>query len=200
MDSLMEKLRAAAPEVKDKREARRRARQRSNGSRRTASNASAFGPDTDIPGIPPIHKEEDEGETPSSPIEEGGLTTPILQVNGGDGATDEADPAAVAKRLLLGLRGPEAGDGSGTDDDLSKRRKENAETDRRSRRERRARGVSRDGRGRATSPALEIPTTQVVDNIEGENDAADVGSSQSNTVRKALDTPTTIVSPPPEDD
>lgn len=127
MDSLLEKLRAAAPQARDQRDRRRRARLKDRHQVRVASGQKI--PDlTEVPdaeiGLQNIEKAIDEE---GNPIVSPGLSSPR------EGDEDVADRAAA---LLQGMRG----DG---DDDAAKReslrqaRRQTAEDERRSRRRRR---------------------------------------------------------------
>lgn len=131
MDSLLEKLRAAAPQARDQRDRRRRARLKDRHQVRVASGQK-------IPDLDEIPEAEATLKTTEAPSEDDtnvlspGLSSPR---SGGD---DVADRAAA---LLQGMRG---GDGA-DDDDLERRetlrkaRRQTAEEERRLRRRRRDR-------------------------------------------------------------
>ena len=124
MDSLIEKLRAAAPQTRDQRDRRRRARLKDRHQVRVASGQKI--PDmNDVSEAEPSPRKEDsaaEESNPKSPDPEG-----------------EEDVADRAAALLQGMRG---GDGADDDDaekreSLRKARRQTAEEERRLRRRRR---------------------------------------------------------------
>ncbi|KAF3907195.1 hypothetical protein ABW21_db0209149 [Orbilia brochopaga] len=202
MDSLLERLRKAAPDVKNKKEARRRARLRStNGIRRMPSNTSLLSA-TD---------NEEASEGLATPTGEKGDTNGILK-NGddaGNGTTDKSDntspsdedPASKAKAMLLGLR--RDGEENGEEPLHQRLRRESAETDRRSRRERRMRGTKgsssehADG-GSNTSPMGTLDARTMLQGMKATEEASNEEAIV--TERERVPTPTTIVSPPPEDE
>jgi cytokinesis protein len=131
MDSLLEKLRAAAPQARDQRDRRRRARLKDRHQVRVASGQK-------IPDLDEIPEAETNLKTAEAPSEDDsnvlspGLSSPR---SGGD---DLADRAAA---LLQGMR---SGDGADDDDPerretLRKARRQTAEEERRLRRRRRDR-------------------------------------------------------------
>ncbi|KAL3594092.1 hypothetical protein FPOAC2_08397 [Fusarium poae] len=131
MDSLLEKLRAAAPQARDQRDRRRRARLKDRHQVRVASGQK-------IPDLDEIPETEASLKTAEAPSEDDsnvlspGLSSPR---SGGD---DLADRAAA---LLQGMR---SGDGADDDDPerretLRKARRQTAEEERRLRRRRRDR-------------------------------------------------------------
>lgn len=132
MDSLLEKLRAAAPQARDQRDRRRRARLKDRHQVRVASGQKI--PDFDeIPeaeaGLQPAETTIDEEGNPLSPD----LSSPK---EGGGGVDDDVADRAAA--LLQGMRG-----GEGSEQDAGKResmrqaRRQTAEEERRLRRRRR---------------------------------------------------------------
>ncbi|KAK7421353.1 hypothetical protein QQX98_002247 [Neonectria punicea] len=134
MDSLLEKLRAAAPQVRDQRDRRRRARLKDRHQVRVASGQKI--PDVDeIPEAEVSVKDKelsiDEDGNPLSPA----LSSPR------EGTDDVADRA---KALLQGMRG---GDGADDNDpekreSLRKARRQTAEEERRLRRRRREKATA----------------------------------------------------------
>ncbi|KAJ5139068.1 Diaphanous autoregulatory [Penicillium bovifimosum] len=134
MDSLLEKLRAAAPQAKDQRDRRRRARLKERHNVRVAS------------GSKPPEDAAEEGEAgadkPSNGVaddEHGLLSPPDADDEGKEGNKEEGrvsegeDVAERAANLLLGLRSnSDAGGG-----ERQRRRRESADEERRSRRMRR---------------------------------------------------------------
>ncbi|CAK7219217.1 hypothetical protein SEUCBS140593_003816 [Sporothrix eucalyptigena] len=150
MDSLLEKLRAAAPQTRDQRDRRRRARLKDRHQVRIASGQKI--PDlNEIPEAEASLQRAGGLESPTSagegPPSVGSMLSPVLGSPrpdaGGDGAGDEDDVAARAALLLQGMRGDE-------DDDLDEERRESlrkarrqtAEEERRLRRRRRDKAQS----------------------------------------------------------
>jgi cytokinesis protein len=133
MDSLLEKLRAAAPQARDQRDRRRRARLKDRHQVRVASGQKI--PDlNEIPEVEAgLRAQEDAVD------EEGNPLSPDARSH--DGEEDVADRAAA---LLQGMRG---GDGADDDDpdrreSLRKARRQTAEEERRLRRRRREKAAS----------------------------------------------------------
>ncbi|ELR03447.1 hypothetical protein GMDG_06180 [Pseudogymnoascus destructans 20631-21] len=175
MDSLLEKLRAAAPQVRDQRDRRRRARLQNKHQVRVASGQKI--PDFDeiseleagLQSLESMASEALAGESspaPSGAAEEGG---------GSD------DVAARAALLLQGMRGVEGEDAEGAerrDSARRSRRRDTAEEERKTRRRRRERagtsGVA--GEGEA-----------IVEDEEEEESPATAGSGG---------VPVTVVRPP----
>lgn len=173
MDSLLEKLRAAAPQARDQRDRRRRARLKDRHQVRVASGQQI--PDMDeIPEAEVVlqSKEQkiDEEGNPISP----GLSSPR------EGDDDVADRAAA---LLQGMRG---GDGADEDESekresLRKARRQTAEEERRLRRRRREKASSKEGEEGAagTSQADEEPSTPATTEAEGgTHDGDDDGNKE----------------------
>ncbi|RGP76296.1 cytokinesis [Fusarium sporotrichioides] len=131
MDSLLEKLRAAAPQARDQRDRRRRARLKDRHQVRVASGQK-------VPDLDEIPEAEANLKTAEAPSEDdSNVLSPSLSSprSGGD---DLADRAAA---LLQGMR---SGDGADDDDPerretLRKARRQTAEEERRLRRRRRDR-------------------------------------------------------------
>lgn len=137
MDSLLEKLRAAAPQARDQRDRRRRARLKDRHQVRVASGQK-------IPDFNEIPEAEEGLQTKEATIdEEGNPISPGLS-SPREGDDDVADRAAA---LLQGMRG---GDGADDDDNekresIRKARRQTAEEERRLRRRRREKTTSKDG-------------------------------------------------------
>jgi len=149
MDSLLEKLRAAAPQTRDQRDRRRRARLKDRHQVRIASGQKI--PDMDeIPSVEAKLEQQPNGEAtgtgtesgatadgsnPLSPSEGGSTLSPMKEVE-----NEEDDVAQRAALLLQGMRG-----GDGADDpadaqkreDLRRSRRQTADEERRMRRRRR---------------------------------------------------------------
>ena len=190
MDSLLEKLRAAAPQAKDQRDRRRRARLKDRHQVRVASGQP-------IPDFPGSAKEESENQE-----EDKNLLRPESVASGDSQRDRKAELAAIsegedvaerAASMLQGLRG----DGDGADGTLDsrdgslriRRRRESANEERRNRRRRTGASSGGGSEDRDTTisptepgPIPEEPPDQVTQtNVQQEPEAT---------------TPTTLVSPP----
>jgi cytokinesis protein len=167
MDSLLEKLRAAAPQARDQRDRRRRARLQNKHQVRVASGQKIPEPD-EIPEV-------EEGLKSAEPISaEGAPMSPIAETK-----DDIAERAAL---LLQGMRGTDGADDGDAADRRRSRRRDTADEERKARRRRRERV------GTSTSEAWgdgdQIPE-------EGEEQGeAEEGEKTENP------TPTTTVIPP----
>ncbi|KAK6510748.1 hypothetical protein TWF506_009847 [Arthrobotrys conoides] len=215
MDSLLERLRAAAPDVKNQKEARRRARLRSNHAiRRMASNNSLSGvtdgEEASEGAITPTGEKADPmaslkviSETKNAPAPENlenGAPTPQSPTI----SPPVDDTGSKAAAMLRALRPDAAGsdvDADGEPAATRVRRASTAETDRRSRRERRARATKSsvgeaDG-GSNTSPMGTLDARAMLAGMKAA--AADEPSNEEAVVSERVPTPTTIISPPPED-
>lgn len=133
MDTLLEKLRAAAPSTRDTRDRRRRNRLNDKYQRRVASGQTM--PDLNATSTTTAPSNDDtdgenDGEADATVIDDDVSARP----------SDAGDVAERAANLLHGLRG---GGAEGTNDELRddtlrvRRRRENADTERARRRERR---------------------------------------------------------------
>ncbi|KAH8821478.1 hypothetical protein F5884DRAFT_88936 [Xylogone sp. PMI_703] len=155
MDSLLEKLRAAAPQTRDQRDRRRRARLQNRHQVRVASGQHIPEPN-EIPEVeaglksPPLVEATPEVPEPTSPPKE----TPV----------DDIDNIAERAALLLqGMRSTDGGSVAG-DEDVERRenarrsRRNNAEEERRARR-RRLRDKSGGSSNAAASTAASTLTT-----------------------------------------
>lgn len=148
MDSLLKKLRDAAPQARDQRDRRRRARLKDRHQVRVASGQQI----PDLNEIPEI----EAGLTPESTIDEESKTLSPAEGASREGDDDVADRAAA---LLQGMRG---GDGADDDDpekreSIRKARRQTAEEERRLRRRRRDKATTSqteeandDGTGKST--------------------------------------------------
>ena len=214
MDSLLEKLRAAAPQARDTRDRRRRARLKDRHQVRVASGQQI--PETG-------ENVEDTGLL--SPNSMAGSETASERPGTADGGSEKGAAAAgsvsegedIADRaasLLQGLRGDEAGDGGvgsmGRDDSLRvRRRRESADEERQRRRAARRRTgnssvdasapgaptegtIAEEAEGDAKGPPeeLTISSTTNADADADEKRPSSAGNEQK------LPTPTTIVVPP----
>lgn len=173
MDSLLEKLRAAAPQVRDQRDRRRRARLQNRNQVRVASGQKIPDPE-EIPEVEAGLKSPDSVSTD-------GLLSPRLE----DGDDDVTERAALLLQSMRGNDGPEDAEaGDRRSAERRSRRRNNAEEERKERRRRRETAKSN------TSEANEpIPEE------EGEVQMVDAPSSPTEGGEK-LPTPTTVVSPP----
>ncbi|KAF4964620.1 hypothetical protein FZEAL_10849 [Fusarium zealandicum] len=129
MDSLLEKLRAAAPQTRDQRDRRRRARLKDRHQVRVASGQQ-------IPDINEIPEVEAGPKSQEAAIDDDGNTVSPGLSSPREGRDDVADRAAA---LLQGMRG---GDGADDNDpekreSIRKARRQTAEEERRLRRRRR---------------------------------------------------------------
>ncbi|KAI9719846.1 MAG: hypothetical protein M1828_006067 [Chrysothrix sp. TS-e1954] len=184
MDLLLEKLRAAAPQAKDQRDRRRRARLKDRHEVRVASGQTM----QDLP-VP----EESGLATP--PPEDATESSIDSRIASADQPDDIADRAA---NMLQGLRG-EGPEGPAPDTIAVRRRRESADDERSRRRRRKAAGG---GAGSVDDdPASAIPTT-----ITEQRDGADETASESSSLSLSLSIkppglttviPSTLVSPPP---
>jgi cytokinesis protein len=170
MDSLLEKLRAAAPQARDQRDRRRRARLQNKHQVRVASGQKIPDPD-EIPEV-------EEGLKSAEPITAEGTTiSPI-----GESKDDVAERAALLLQGMRGIDGAEDGDAA---DRRRSRRRDTADEERKARRRR------RDRVGTSTSEALGEG-----DQIPGEGEEQGEAEEAEETENP---TPTTIVSPPSPD-
>lgn len=181
MDSLLEKLRAAAPQARDQRDRRRRARLQNRHQVRVASGQKIPDPE-EIPEV-------EEGLKSPESISTEGLLSPDMQPPNGS----EDDIAERAALLLQGMRGSEGGeDGESERRDSVRRsrRRENADEERKARRRRRekATGTSEGLEGEAI-PEEEGESQRNSRTIEAEE------ADEEENKEKVL-TPTTLVSPP----
>lgn len=184
MDSLLEKLRAAAPQARDQRDRRRRARLKDRHQIRVASGQK-------IPDMADLTKgdtDNSDGPAVSPDDEAAGTTTPPLQriaEAASPAATPEGeDVADRAASMLQGLRG----DGDADPDIASRdgslrvrRRRESADDERRSRRRRRGAqgGGGAGGERDSIMPSMKeegpssIPEEEMVDAEDGANAGGD---------------------------
>ena len=149
MDSLLEKLRAAAPQARDQRDRRRRARLKDRHQVRVASGQQ-------IPDLNEIPEVEVDLQNPEPAIDEEGNPLSPGASTPRDADADVADRAAA---MLQGMRG---GDGADEDDSekresLRKARRQTAEEERRLRRRRREKTSTKDGDEEDDAPAPPTP-------------------------------------------
>jgi cytokinesis protein len=169
MDSLLEKLRAAAPQARDQRDRRRRARLQNKYQVRVASGQKIPEPD-EIPEV-------EEGLKSTEPIPAEGTTiSPI------EGKDDVAERAAL---LLQGMRGTDGADDGDAADRRRSRRRDTADEERKARRRR------RDRVGTSTSEAPG-DGDQIPEEGEEQGEAEEADKTENPT-------PTTVVVPPSPD-
>lgn len=178
----MEKLRAAAPQTRDTRDRRRRARLKDRHQVRVASGQTI--PET--------------GENVST--DETGLLSPA-KTNDSDGATsaeggvsEGEDIADRAASMLQGLRGEgEDGEGPVRDDSLRVRRRRESANDERAQRRARRRGA-----GTSIDTNAHSIITEEGEGAEArqQDDGGKDNESQRDSGEQQLPTPTTIVVPP----
>jgi len=159
MDSLLEKLRAAAPQTRDQRDRRRRARLKDRHQVRIASGQKI----PDINEIPEAEsgllsaKSTGSGRTD----DEGNPLSPDMLSPTKEARAEEDDVAARAAALLQGMRG----DGADDADDAEKRehirrsRRETADEERKTRRRRREQAQSSNGDGARDEDVPDVPPT-----------------------------------------
>lgn len=194
MDSLLEKLRAAAPQARDQRDRRRRARLKDRHQVRVASGQT-------IPDLGDLAKNGSEDEDTDK-----GLLSPTAATNG-EAFDDKMEPISegedVAERaasMLQGLRSdgnsenmrPESRDGSLR----VRRRRESADDERKNRRRRRARESSSTAgdEGDTLSPRQESDPLPEIREPDDE-DAGD-GDEGEGEKEGTPPPPTTVVVPP----
>ncbi|KAF5026627.1 hypothetical protein F66182_1301 [Fusarium sp. NRRL 66182] len=161
MDSLLEKLRAAAPQARDQRDRRRRARLKDRHQVRVASGQKIPDPDEISEAEAGLKNKEPSVDEEGSVISVG-LSSPR------EGGDDVADRAAA---LLQGMRG---GDGAEDNDPerretLRKARRQTAEEERRSRRRRRERTTTNQAEENTEEPKEE-PKEELEDAPRREED------------------------------
>ncbi len=169
MDSLLEKLRAAAPQAKDVRDRRRRARLKERHQVRVASGQKV----PDLSGADGGEGSDQAGDT--APTDENGLLSPPITVEGEEGTKEQIsegeDVADRAASMLLGLRSNSDATG-----ERQRRRRESADEERRQRRMRRRNGAttgskdSADGSGSGLAPVQEPTSPSQTDSFVGAED------------------------------
>jgi len=175
MDSLLEKLRAAAPQAKDVRDRRRRARLKERHQVRVASGQKV----PDLSGADGGEGSDQAGD--AAPTDENDLLSPPTTVEGEEGTKEQIsegeDVADRAASMLLGLRSNS--DASG---ERQRRRRESADEERRQRRMRRRNGAttgskdSADGSGSGLAPVQEPTSPSQTDSFVGAEDQPPLSS------------------------
>jgi len=183
MDSLLEKLRAAAPQARDQRDRRRRARLQNKHQVRVASGQK-------VPDFDEIPEVEAGLQSPGSVVSDS-VTLDAVATGPVDEGTD--DVAARAALLLQGMRGTDGADEVDVEkrDSMRRsRRRDTADEERKARRRRRERA------GASTAEGNGEAIVEEVEDDEGRPQTAGSGSTKG-----GLPTPTTVVRPPtPEGD
>ncbi|KAM0713826.1 hypothetical protein Q7P37_010788 [Cladosporium fusiforme] len=208
MDTLLEKLRAAAPQTRDTRDRRRRARLKDRHQVRVASGQEIpeTGENVADTGLLSPSTEGGQSETASdtgASAEKSADQEPAAE-KPAPGGEDVADRAAS---LLQGLRGDEVGDGGvgsvGRDDSLRvRRRRESADEERQRRRAARRRAGNSSVDAAAQGTITEEQEGDAVESTEAPSDATANDSvvqevdARPSTSEGKLPTPTTVVVPP----
>lgn len=190
MDSLLEKLRAAAPQARDQRDRRRRARLQNKHQVRVASGQKIPEPD-EIPEAEMALKSPESVSTISE-----GLTSPNTVAPKEGSEDDIAERAAL---LLQGMRGTDGADDAADterrDSMRRARRRDNAEEERKARRRRREKASSVSeplAEGESVTEEGEDPETPVLGEAPKEEDEEEGQPQKSPTVG-------VVVSPPSPD-
>ncbi|PHH74711.1 hypothetical protein CDD83_4535 [Cordyceps sp. RAO-2017] len=165
MDSLLEKLRAAAPQARDQRDRRRRARLKDRHQVRVASGQK-------IPDLNEIPELEVGLQDKERAIEEEGSSTSPALTSPRDGEDDVADRAAA---LLQGMRRGDEADGDDADkrESIRRARRQTAEEERRLRRRRRERATANqadDIKEEAAAAGDDVVPTPTTDTAPSEDD------------------------------
>ena len=200
MDSLLEKLRAAAPQAKDQRDRRRRARLKERHQVRVTSGQK----------VPDLTSADEGDSAPEKPtegdthVDANGLLSPPLPEDGDAGAkeaqvSEGEDVADRAASMLLGLRSNSDANG-----ERQRRRRESADEERRNRRMRRRNGAtsgSKDSADGGLPPVQEPPSPSQTDPLSAEDHA--LPSPPLPEEPKRAETPSIVVSeeqePPSQD-
>lgn len=187
MDSLLEKLRAAAPQARDQRDRRRRARLQNKHQVRVASGQKIPEPD-EIPEAEMALKSPESVSTISE-----GLMSPDMVAPKEGSEDDVAERAAL---LLQGMRGNDGADDVAEterrDSMRRARRRDNAEEERKARRRRREKASSVSeplAEGESVTEEGEDPETPVLGEAPKEEDEDEEQSQKSPSVG-------VVVSPP----
>ncbi|RDW83927.1 formin sepA [Aspergillus mulundensis] len=188
MDSLLEKLRAAAPQAKDQRDRRRRARLKERHQVRVASGQKI--PDLEGAEAPGTAADGDSGTADPNASDSGLLSPPIQGSEGDIGSPNVSESEDVADRaasMLQGLR-------DNPDPERTRRRRESAEEERRKRRLRRRNGAtsgSKDSTDTMPLSPVTEPTSTVGESAEPDSLAL---SSPPNGEEPSSNPPTIVLS------
>ncbi|KAL5337075.1 FH2-domain-containing protein [Aspergillus crustosus] len=162
MDSLLEKLRAAAPQAKDQRDRRRRARLKERHQVRVASGQQI--PDFTGPEDQGSGMDGESGIADTNAAESDLLGLPNQDSEAGSGSPNVSESEEVADRaasMLQGLRDP-------SDPERTRRRRESAEEERRKRRLRRRNGATSGSKDSTDNTPLS-PVTEPTSNSHDES-------------------------------
>lgn len=186
MDSLLEKLRAAAPQARDQRDRRRRARLQNRHQVRVASGQKIPDPD-EIPEV------EAGLKSPESVDTEESLLSPDGPAPKEAGEDDIAERAAQLLQGMRGTNGTEDADSERRDSVRRARRRDNAEEERKARRRRREKASSV-SEPQGDSEAIPEEETEVPP--VPEVPAAVAAGAENDEDKEKVPTPTAVVSPP----
>lgn len=204
MDSLLEKLRAAAPQARDQRDRRRRARLKERHQQRIASGQKL----PELPGIIPPKSEggDEENKTTTATTttttttttgDEKGFLSPENQTEDAKPSSQDAhvsEGADIADRAASMLQGLRANANADADGERARRRRESAEDERRNRRLRRRNGASSGSKGGADGsalPAVREPSSPV------KTEAAVTDEAEAGSPGKRPDSSGSQLAPPP---
>lgn len=192
MDSLLEKLRAAAPQTRDQRDRRRRARLKDRHQVRVASGQQIPDineiPDVEAGGLPSA-KSVDSHATDDTAGTGGAASAMLSPTSLASPREEEDDVAQRAAMLLQGMRdGDDEGDGEKRREDRLEARRRTAQDERNRRRGRRERATSAQpaprengavvGGGDGAEDETASPIVNEVDAAAGENEeAAEAGGA-----------------------
>ncbi|KNG85828.1 cytokinesis protein SepA [Aspergillus nomiae NRRL 13137] len=204
MDSLLEKLRAAAPQARDQRDRRRRARLKERHQIRVASGQRMpdlpGAEDTEGGGTNDGNEVNDNVASNDEPnVTETGLLSP-LSLGSDSGITskdstqisESEDVADRAASMLQGLR-------DNTDGERSRRRRESAEEERRKRRLRRRNGPTGGSKDSADGSALSpVPEPMTPSRIDSKGLEEPIATSPEDAASQRPVTPVIVVSPTTE--
>lgn len=210
MDSLLEKLRAAAPQARDQRDRRRRARLKERHQVRVASGQQ----------IPDISLEDEANDPDAGSSSDRGLLSPDAISDNHSNASTHSEGEDIADRAASMLQGLRGDGGPDAEAERVRRRRENADDERRNRRMRRRTAANSVGNRdeSALSPVIEAANS--ANNAAGAVGDTGLDSAVSETTTTTTNglgvelgpgTPTIIVSPttdtmqigsspPPEED
>ena len=192
METLLEKLRAAAPQVKDQRDRRRRARLKEKHDNRIASGQQ----------LPDLAVKDGLEESRGIAIAER-LTEDNLSTDGASGKGDVSESEDVADRALRALQEMRSSAPSTGDEIDVRRRRDGADEERKARRMRRRtaqQSSSSVGRNSVMSPTE--PTKMSGDGMSEEPSPTEDKRSSGGTLSPIMSQPppAIIVSPTPEDE
>ncbi|MCJ1472959.1 hypothetical protein MMC13_001608 [Lambiella insularis] len=172
MDTLLEKLRAAAPQARDQRDRRRRARLKDKYEVRIASGQK-------IPDLPEFAKAEEQNNETKLPLQSTTITEMPEKELGTSESEDVADRAAS---MLQGLRGDTPADSDNLNQDGGlrvRRRRESAEVERRDRRRRRGPAASSSSGGNVGNETSVPESSSIPEEMAGQEvDGTDMAQSE----------------------